>query len=92
MLGFLTRLIGYGVLFGIVLRIAAMLWTQNGLDTVPAAADLHDAGVKALVAAPFVLAIAGWGTLRPLAVFAAWLLAGAVLTAPFALARALGAG
>lgn len=90
MIGFIIRLIGYGLLLGVALRIALTLWTRLGLDGAANTTTLRDEGSLALTVAPFVLALAGWGPLRPLAVFSGWFLAGAAVTAPFAVGRALG--
>ena len=85
------RLVAYGVLLGVSSRIAQTLWDNAGLDALAALQPLHDAGVLALLLAPFVLALIGIGRLRGLAVFTACFLAGAALTAPFVCARVAGA-
>ena len=85
--GFIVRLAGYAVLLGIAARLAQYLWDQRGLGDVLALQGLHDSGVAVMALAPIVLALVGLGALRPVAVFVAWFLVGAVLTAPFALAR-----
>ncbi len=51
---------------------------------------LHDGGVTVLLLAPVVLALLGVGRLRWLALFLAFCLAGAALTAPFALSHLVG--
>jgi hypothetical protein len=89
--GFLIRLVGYAFALGIVARIAESLWVSHGLDGSIALQPFHDAGVTTLVIAPIVLALLGFGPLRPLAVFVAAFLIGAAITAPFALARFAGA-
>jgi hypothetical protein len=88
--GFLIRLVAYAVALGIVSRIAEYLWVQRGLDGSIALQPLHDAGITTLVIAPIVLAVIGFGPLRPVAIFIATFLIGAALTAPFALARFAG--
>ena len=90
MIGFIVRLVGYALLLGIASRVGQTLWTQNGLDGIAALQPLHDAGVKALIAAPLVFALLGFGALRLICVFLAWALAGAAITAPFVLARLAG--
>ncbi len=90
MLGFVIRLIGYGLLLGLSARIAQALWSQNGLDGIAALQTLHDNGLIALYVAPLVLALIGFGPLRPLAMFAGFFLAAAALTAPFAISRVAG--
>jgi hypothetical protein len=86
-LGFLIRLIGYALLLGMAERIASALWTRYGLDRYSALQPLHDHGITALLVAPVVLAVIGFGPLRPVALFLGFSLAGAALTAPFVLAR-----
>jgi uncharacterized membrane protein YvlD (DUF360 family) len=88
--GFLIRLVAYAVALGVVSRIAEYLWVQRGLDGSITLQPLHDAGITTLVIAPIVLAIVGFGRLRPVAIFLATFLIGAALTAPFALARFAG--
>ncbi|HEY4439716.1 MAG TPA: hypothetical protein VGN14_04640 [Candidatus Elarobacter sp.] len=90
MVGFIVRLVGYALLLGIASRIAQTLWSQNGLDGIAQLQPFHDAGVIALIAAPIVFALCGWGRLRLLCVFLAWALAGAAVTAPFVVARLAG--
>jgi hypothetical protein len=87
---FVVRLVGYALALGIVARIAQALWVQRGLDGIAAVASLHAIGLTLLAVAPIVLALIGAGRLRYLAVFLAAFLAGAVVTAPFALARLAG--
>ena len=88
--GFLIRLIAYALVLGIVARVAEALWVQHGLDGSIALQPLHDGGVTPLVIAPVVLALLGFGPLRAATVFVAAFLAGAALTAPYALARFAG--
>jgi hypothetical protein len=88
--GFLVRLVGYALALGIVARIAAALWVHFGLDGSIALQPFHDFGVEALVIAPLVLALFGFGPLRRAALFIAAFLIGAALTAPFVCARFAG--
>jgi hypothetical protein len=90
MLGFIVRLVGFAVLLGVASRVAQTLWSNDGLEAFAALQPLHDTGVVALLVAPFVLALIGIGRLRPLAVFVAFALAGAAVTAPFVCARVAG--
>jgi hypothetical protein len=85
--GFLIRLVAYAVVLGIVSRLAEALWVQHGLDGSIELQQLHDNGTLALTIAPLVLAVIGFGPLLRAAIFIAALLAGAALTAPFALSR-----
>ena len=89
--GFIVRLLGYALVLGIVSRVAEWLWVGRGLDASSTLQTFHDTGVTTLVVAPLVLALVGFGVLRPVAVFIAAFLVGAALTAPFALARLAGA-
>ena len=88
--GFIVRLVGYALVLGIVARIAAALWVQYGLDGSIELQPLHDYGVEALIIAPLPLALFGFGALRGAALFIAAFIAGAALTAPFAVARFTG--
>ncbi|MEA2689162.1 MAG: hypothetical protein QOD51_1769 [Candidatus Eremiobacteraeota bacterium] len=91
MVGFIIRLVGYALLLGIASRIAQTLWSNDGLDAVRALTSFHDKGVTGLLAAPLVLALIGTvPALRAVAVFLAFFLAGAALTAPFVCARVAG--
>ncbi len=85
--GFIVRLAVYAILLGIAARLAQFWWDQRGLGDVAVLQSLHDTAVAVLALAPIALALVGIGPLRPLAVFVAWFLVGAALTAPFALAR-----
>lgn len=91
MAGFIIRLAGYALLLEAVLRIAQAVWVRDGLDAIAGLQPLHDAGLYTLYAAPIVLALVGVGPLRRAAIFIAFFLAGAALTAPFAIARVAGA-
>ena len=88
--GFIVRLVGYALVLGVVARIAAGLWVQQGLDGSVVLQPLHDFGVEVLLGAPLVLALVGFGRLRGAALFIAAFLIGAALTAPFACARFAG--
>jgi hypothetical protein len=91
MVGFIVRLIGYALLLGVASRVAQTLWSNDGLDAVGALESFHDKAVTALLIAPLVLALIGAvPALRALAVFLAFFLAGAALTAPFVCARLAG--
>ena len=90
MIGFIIRLVGYGVLLGVVTRVALVWWSQYGLDGVIALQRFHDDGIAVLLVAPIVLALIGFGRLRDLAVFIGFFLAGAALTAPLVCARVAG--
>jgi hypothetical protein len=89
--GFIVRLVGYALAFGIAARIASVLWVNYGLDSSTALQPFHDLGFEILVIAPLPLALIGFGRLRRVALFVAGLLIGAALTAPFAAARFAGA-
>jgi hypothetical protein len=91
MLGFVIRLIGYALLLGFSARLASTLWSRDGLDAIVALQPFHDQGILALYVAAVVLALIGFGRLRALAIFVGFFLAGAALTAPFAIARVAGA-
>jgi hypothetical protein len=90
MTGFIIRLAGYGVLLGITARVALVWWSQYGLDEVAALQRFHDNGIAALLIAPIVLALIGFGRLRDIAVFIGFFLIGAALTAPLVCARVAG--
>ncbi|MBV8074428.1 MAG: hypothetical protein JO140_03285 [Candidatus Eremiobacteraeota bacterium] len=83
---FLLRFLVYAVIVGLAYQIAHAYWVQNGLDGVDALAGVDALGRTVLFFAPFVLALVGI-VARPLALFALFFLVGAMLTAPFALAR-----
>jgi hypothetical protein len=87
---FIVRLASYAILLGAAARLAQWLWDRRGLDDVLVLAAPHDTAVAVLALAPIVLAIVGIGALRPVAIFVAWFLGGAALTAPFAFARLAG--
>lgn len=87
MLGFVIRLIGYALLLGFAARLADELWGRDGLDRIGALQSFHDHGMLLLYVAAVVLALVGFGRWRTLAIFAGFFLAGAALTAPFAIAR-----
>jgi hypothetical protein len=90
MIGFVIRLVGYAFLLGATSRIAQALWSQQGLDGVPSLQGFHDIGMTALLVAPIVLALLGFGALRGVCIFVGFFLAGAALTAPFTIARVVG--
>lgn len=86
-IAYIVRLVGYALLVGAPARAAEYFWNQKGLDRVNDLQAPHDSATLVLLIAPFVLAVFGYGRLRPAAVFVALYLAGAALTAPFAFAR-----
>jgi hypothetical protein len=86
-IAYVVRLVGYALLIGIPVRIAEWLWVRASLDVVDVLQGPHVAATATATIAPFVLAIFGFGALRNTAVFVAMFIAGAALTAPFALAR-----
>jgi hypothetical protein len=84
---FIVRLVGYALLIGIPVRIAEYFWVRAALDQVDVLRLPHDIATATATIAPFVLAVFGFGALRNVAVFVALYIAGAAITAPFALAR-----
>jgi hypothetical protein len=91
MAGFILRLVCYALLFGVCAYVFQIWWSGDGLDAVGALRSFHDKTILGLRVAPLVLALIGIGRLRSLAVFVAFLLAGAALTAPFVCARLVSA-
>jgi xanthine/uracil permease len=91
-IGFVVRLVGYALLIGLPVRIAEYFWVRASLDQVDALRPSHDVVAVGVTIAPFLLAVFGYGALRNTAVFIALFIAGAALTAPFALARFAAAG
>ncbi len=87
---FVVRLVLYALLFGLTSRAAQALWSDHGLDGVAALQPWHDTGVTALLVAPVVLALLGFGPLRWPALFVAFFLVGAALSAPFAFSHLVG--
>ncbi len=87
MAGFVIRLVCYALLLGICAYVFQTWWSADGLDAVGALRSFHDKTILGLRVAPLVLALVGIGRLRSLAVFLAFSLAGAALTAPFVCAR-----
>jgi hypothetical protein len=87
LIGYIMRLVGYALVIGIPARLAEWLWEQRHLDSVDQLQALHGTAILVFEIVPFVLALFGFGRLRNLAVFVALVLDGALLTAPFALAR-----
>ncbi len=87
MANFIIRLVCYALLFGVTAYLFQTWWSGDGLDAVGALRSFHDKTVLGLRVAPLVFALIGIGRLRSLAVFLAFLLAGAALTAPFVCAR-----
>jgi len=91
MANFILRLVCYALLFVGTAYLFQTWWSGNGLDAVGALRSFHDKTILGLRVAPLVLALIGIGRLRSLAVFLAFVLAGAALTAPFVCARLVGA-
>ena len=91
MIGFVIRLIGWVLLLGCSARFADAVWTRDGLAGIAGLQNFHDTGMIALLGAPVILALLGFGSLRAAAMFVGFFLAGAALTAPFAIARVAGA-
>jgi hypothetical protein len=87
---FVIRLVAYALLLGVASRVMQSLWTSYGLDGVLALDRFHETAVTVLLIAPVVLALLGAGRLRAVAVFCAFYLAGAAVTAPFVCARVAG--
>jgi hypothetical protein len=90
MVNFIVRLVGYALLLGVTSRVFQMQWSSYGLEDVRRLQHFHDVGVMALLVAPAVLALFGVGLLRQGAVFVAFYLVGAALTAPLVCARIAG--
>lgn len=86
-IAYVVRLVGYALLIGIPVRVAEWFWVRAALDAVDVLQAPHIAATATATIAPFVLALFGFGALRNTAVFIALYIAGAALTAPFALAR-----
>ncbi len=87
---FVIRLALYALLLGVSSRIAQTLWSNHGLENVTALQPLHDAGITALLVAPVVLALIGAGRFGWIALFLAFFLAGAALSAPFTFSHLVG--
>ena len=83
---FLLRFLVYAIVIGVAYSVAQSFWVQDNLDTSTTFAGVHAIGTAILIVAPFVLAIVA-AIARPLAIFVLFFLVGAMLTAPFALAR-----
>jgi hypothetical protein len=86
-IAFIIRLVGYGLLVGAPARIAQYFWERAGLDQVEVLHAPHDQGILILFGATVAIALFGYGRFRQPAIFIAFYLAGAALTAPFAFAR-----
>ncbi|HEY0393967.1 MAG TPA: hypothetical protein VGD01_05685 [Candidatus Elarobacter sp.] len=87
---FVIRLVGYALLLGVASRAMDALWSSEGLDGVRRLQHFHDVTLTALLVAPVVLALIGFGRLHAVAIFCACSLAGAAVTAPFVCARVAG--
>jgi len=90
MANFILRLVCYALLFGACAYAFQLWWSGDGLDAVGALRSFHDKTILGLRVAPLVFALIGIGRLRSVAVFIAFVLAGAALTAPFVCARVSG--
>jgi|GEM_PF-1739267 nitric oxide reductase large subunit len=85
---FITRVIVYVVFIGIAAWIAQSIWNFYDLDRSAELAALRAQFSPLLVIVPVICAILA-GVARPLGVFAACYVVGAMLTAPFALLHAV---
>lgn len=83
---FIVRFLVYAIVLGGAYSIAQLFWTRNGLDFNSDLSGMHALAVTVLTFAPLVLALVAI-VARPLAIFVLFYVVGAVLTAPFALAR-----
>ena len=91
MIGFVIRLIGWVLLLGCAARYVDAQWTARGLDQIDRLVAFHQHLLVALYAGAIILAIVGFGRWRAIAIFAGFFLAGIALTAPWAIARVVGA-
>jgi hypothetical protein len=83
---FIVRFLGYSIVLWLSYALAQAQWTNADLDLDDNMLSLHSIGITVLTISPLVLAIVAI-VARPLALFVLFYLVGAVLTAPFALAR-----
>lgn len=83
---FIVRFLAYSLILWVTYAIAQAQWTGADLDLNDNFGSLHSLGVSVLMISPLVLAIVAM-IARPVAIFVLFYLVGAVLTAPFALAR-----
>ena len=86
-IAFIVRLVGYGLVIGIPARIAEYAWERLGLDRVAMLQAPHDQAILIASIATVGVSLVGFGPLRRIAIFIAFYIAGALLTAPFAFAR-----
>jgi hypothetical protein len=86
---FLLRFLIYAIVLGATYAIAQALWASHDLEAYSDLNGVHALGVTVLMVAPIALAVIAI-VARPLAIFVLFYLVGAVLTAPFALARFAG--
>jgi hypothetical protein len=86
---FIVRFLVYAIVLGISYGIAQNVWTQDNLDANVAFSQLHAAGTTVIFVAPVVLALLA-AVARPVAIFVLFYIVGAMMTAPFALARFVG--
>ncbi|MBV9103867.1 MAG: hypothetical protein JO060_09755 [Candidatus Eremiobacteraeota bacterium] len=93
--GVIVRFVLYVVLIAIAFVVARAEWSALGIDALTAGSDeavariarWHDRLPVALPFATFVIALVGEAS-RMLALFLLWVLIGAILTAPIAIAHA----
>jgi hypothetical protein len=83
---FIVRFLAYSVVLWATYALAQAEWTNANLDLNDSMLSVHALGVTVLTISPLLLAIVAI-VARPLAIFVLFYLVGAVLTAPFALAR-----
>lgn len=86
--GFIGRVVAYLVVIGLALALANALWNFLDLDRNDALAALRAEVTPLLAGVPVVCALLA-GIARPLGVFTASFVVGALLTAPFALLHAV---
>lgn len=83
---FIVRFLAYSIVLWLAYALAQAQWMNADLDLNDNMLSLHSIGIAVLTISPLVLAIVAIFA-RPLALFVLFYLVGAVLTAPFALAR-----
>lgn len=85
---FIARVIAYVFLIGVAIAIAQVWWQAYALDSADGLATARDQAEPFLAISPLVCAGLG-AVARPLGTFLVFFVAGAVITAPFALAHAI---
>lgn len=88
--GFIVRLVVYALLLALATRYAQATWLQDGLDHIGRLRHFHDLVRTIVLGAPVVAALFG-GRLVSVGVFAIFFLIGVLLTAPYVIARVVGA-